>query len=444
MWDDEINKRIKEAADQYHPSYDEDAWNKMEQLLDEHLPQKKDRRRIIYFFLLAVIVCGGLFFTLYQGSKNKTQGNLSKTISNGQPKVEQSKQSESTAGEQGQDVEKQQTNAKADTKSTGTSGGRYNAPGSTTAQAMSYDSRRQSLPQSIFTVVPASNNKLKSSGQDEKESEPLEPIAKANDQQPGITMQGKLQSSEVRGKSADTTKDISNFEIKSDSSVSKLIVKVNSDKKASDHKPVNKTAQNFNQNFGITFSLGPDISAVDLGRIGEMTLSYGAGLSYDISSHFTVRSGFYASKKIYSAGKDEYKTPPGSGNYNYLESVDANCNVYEIPLTVSYNFGKAKNHNWFASTGLSSYLMKKESYEYYYKYPGSTNIYTKSWSVSNKNKHYFSVLDISAGYNYFVNKRFTLSAEPYLRLPLTGIGAGKIRLNSGGVLFTATLKPFKK
>ena len=88
--------------------------------------------------------------------------------------------------------------------------------------------------------------------------------------------------------------------------------------------------------------------------------------------------------------------------------------------------------------------MKKESYEYYYKYPGSTNIYTKSWSVSNKNKHYFSVLDISAGYNYFVNKRFTLSAEPYLRLPLTGIGAGKIRLNSGGVLFTATLKPFKK
>jgi len=47
MWDEEINKKIKEAADQYHPAYDEEAWGKMEKLLDKHLPQKKDWRRII-------------------------------------------------------------------------------------------------------------------------------------------------------------------------------------------------------------------------------------------------------------------------------------------------------------------------------------------------------------------------------------------------------------
>jgi hypothetical protein len=102
-----------------------------------------------------------------------------------------------------------------------------------------------------------------------------------------------------------------------------------------------------------------------------------------------------------------------------------------------------KNHRWFASTGLSSYLMKKESYVYYYKYPsGNTN--EKSLSISNKNKHYFSVLDLSAGYQYMVNKRLSLMAEPYLRVALSGIGAGKIKLNSGGILFTVILKPFKK
>ena len=42
MWDDEIHKKIKDAADQYHPAYDDNAWSKMEQLLDEHLPIKKD------------------------------------------------------------------------------------------------------------------------------------------------------------------------------------------------------------------------------------------------------------------------------------------------------------------------------------------------------------------------------------------------------------------
>src|SRR5258705_1458375 len=62
MWDEEINKKIKEAADQYHPAYDEDAWSKMEKLLDKHLPQKKDWRRIIYFFPLFMIVAVVLFF----------------------------------------------------------------------------------------------------------------------------------------------------------------------------------------------------------------------------------------------------------------------------------------------------------------------------------------------------------------------------------------------
>ena len=32
MWDDENDKRIKEAADHYHPAYDDTAWEKMEQI----------------------------------------------------------------------------------------------------------------------------------------------------------------------------------------------------------------------------------------------------------------------------------------------------------------------------------------------------------------------------------------------------------------------------
>ena len=126
-----------------------------------------------------------------------------------------------------------------------------------------------------------------------------------------------------------------------------------------------------------------------------------------------------------------------------MYNIDANCKVYELPVTVSYNFGKAGNHQWFASAGLSSYLMKKESYDYYYNNPPG-NIYKKSWSISNKNQNYFSVLGLSAGYEYSFSKRTSLLAEPYLKMPLSGIGAGKVKLNSGGILFTFTLKPFYK
>ena len=57
---DFFDKKIKEAAENHHPAYDEKAWTKMEKLLDKHLPQKKDdRRRIIFFLLLFFLLVGG-------------------------------------------------------------------------------------------------------------------------------------------------------------------------------------------------------------------------------------------------------------------------------------------------------------------------------------------------------------------------------------------------
>src|SRR4029453_11112128 len=61
---DNFDKKMKEAAEQHHPAYDENAWRKMENLLDQHFPQQNNRRR---FFLLAftvLLIGGGAFFFL--------------------------------------------------------------------------------------------------------------------------------------------------------------------------------------------------------------------------------------------------------------------------------------------------------------------------------------------------------------------------------------------
>src|SRR5437870_3254460 len=80
MWDDEIDQKIKEAAGQYHPAYDDDAWIKMEQLLDKHLPTKKDRRRIIYFLPLSLLVGAGVFFLIFRTENmHSPQGNYTKS-----------------------------------------------------------------------------------------------------------------------------------------------------------------------------------------------------------------------------------------------------------------------------------------------------------------------------------------------------------------------------
>ncbi|HQX73879.1 MAG TPA: hypothetical protein PK298_13305, partial [Chitinophagaceae bacterium] len=56
---EDFDKKIKEAAEHHHPAYDEMAWDKMEKLLDKHLPQKEDKKRRFIFFLLLFLFLGG-------------------------------------------------------------------------------------------------------------------------------------------------------------------------------------------------------------------------------------------------------------------------------------------------------------------------------------------------------------------------------------------------
>jgi hypothetical protein len=207
-------------------------------------------------------------------------------------------------------------------------------------------------------------------------------------------------------------------------------------KKSSERK--NKQSRN-----GLSFfvSAGPDISKAGSSKAGKVTLTYGIGAAYTIN-RFTIKTGIFEAKKIYWANPDEYKlswTPP---NVKF-EGADANCRVVEIPLKVSYNFGFTNKSNWFAGAGLSSYLMKDEKYVLEYKTSTGAPYY-HPYEAKNENKHYFSILDISAGYSLQLNKTFTISAEPYLEIPMSGIGAGKIHLNSGGILFTLGVSPFRK
>jgi len=183
------------------------------------------------------------------------------------------------------------------------------------------------------------------------------------------------------------------------------------------------------------------LSFIELSNAGKVKPVYGAGLSYAIGKHLIVSSGFYVAKKIYSATPYQYK----SSGYTapYLKDIGADCKIFEIPISIYYSSKQVKNHSWLGGIGLSSLLMKKETYDYNYQIP-SGQIYSYQKTVDNENKHYFSVLTISAGYQYQLNRHFALIAEPYFKLPLTGIGLGKIKLNSTGILITAAIKPFAK
>jgi hypothetical protein len=88
--------------------------------------------------------------------------------------------------------------------------------------------------------------------------------------------------------------------------------------------------------------------------------------------------------------------------------------------------------------------MKKETYNYFYKHNATGPTYTQKWTLQNENKHLFSVLTFSGGYQRNISNRFFISAEPYIKIPLSGVGFGKVKLNSAGAQFTIGVKPFVK
>jgi hypothetical protein len=427
MLDDEINKRIKEAADRYHPGYNEEAWNKMQQMLDEHLPQKRDWRRIFFYFLLAgLLFCGTAYFVYYTTGKKESSGKVATSLRRNVREAGKKTNSHDSNNVVSAQPEKNGSDYGSQTEVVGVSSFRVKKL-----------EKQNDIPAVTHSAAERATGKNSSSNNDFKTGENAVPAnVQVNDKYAHSADKNETCESRLPSLKDSQPQSVDNSNDSSTDISEKAMVSKNSGSKAS-----GKKQKEFLKRFGITFSAGPDISGVGVNEVGKVTLLYGAGLRYLLSDRISLRTGFYVSKKIYSAKKKYYKPSAFTyADYYYLQNVDANCNVYEIPITISYNFNKRKNHDWFVSTGLSSYLMKKECYKYYYKYP-SGNTTDKSWSLVNRNKHYFSMLDISAGYQYHVNKKLTLSAEPYLKLPLTGIGDGKIRLKSSGLLFSVTLQP---
>ena len=440
MWSDEINKKIEEAEGSNNPAYNDKAWENMELLLDKHLPQKKKRRRFILLLLPFILAGGTIFFILQQkkthdisisdqentivkpsSSIDKLPGNTgnlttpSKKIS-GQPETEETtiknSLSETSTQNPSTPIRQQVNNLKIKPAP-------YN-----------YDNKpSQSLLRKKITPTETTRDNN---------------IASERPVMPDVAVPG---DNSVSNNSTTTIKTKAADPVSNDSATTQKTLTV-TDKKQEDTTQVEITKTKIKHpksktsiigsKFSLNLSFGPDISGVGIDNPGKLEMLYGVGVGYALSKRLTIRSGFFAVSKIYTADSSNYNAPY---TINKLQKVDANCLVYEIPVTLVYNFPTVKKHNWFISGGLSSYLMKKETYGYHYENSwGQPQYYKRSYK--NENTHLFSVISFSGGYQYHFTHRFSIMAEPYIKIPASGIGVGEVKLNSAGMLFTVGFKPF--
>jgi hypothetical protein len=176
---------------------------------------------------------------------------------------------------------------------------------------------------------------------------------------------------------------------------------------------------------------GSDLSFIKYQKAQPLGYNVGLLVGYKFNK-ISIESGISLDKKnYYTTGEyfDKSKIP----FFNNAELLSANgyCRMYEIPLNIKYDISSIKKHTWFATAGLSSYLMNKEFYHYAYKQNG-VNGYG-SYPYFHTTKNWFSVVNLSAGYQLQMNTKTNLRIEPYYKTTLSGVGTGSLTITSAGL-----------
>lgn len=183
----------------------------------------------------------------------------------------------------------------------------------------------------------------------------------------------------------------------------------------------------------------PDISTVPSGTSAKISTNVGALATYALGSKFSVTSGAVYAKKYYnSTGTYASVTNPGTtGDWE----VKADCNVLDIPLNVNYKLLNKKSLSVSVNTGLSSYFMLKEKYQYVTQLPGQDQ-QVKNAEFDNQNQHIFGIANVSVSFDHKISDNLSVGVQPFAKLPLTGIGNNNVDLRSTGVSFSISIGLF--
>jgi hypothetical protein len=188
--------------------------------------------------------------------------------------------------------------------------------------------------------------------------------------------------------------------------------------------------------FVLSIIAAPDISSSPSSLSNKVSTNLGFLGTYSLTEKLSVTTGLLYAKKLYDYGATSasaYGATTGEG-----WEVDADCRVLDIPLNLNYQLFKKGNNSLSLNTGLSSYFMLNEKYKYIND-DGLGNKSVSTLEIVNKNRHPFGVANLSISLNRQVTSQLSVGVQPFLKIPLTGVGYHDTKLRSTGVAFSLNL-----
>lgn len=441
---DSLDERIRQAAQQFEPPFEEADWLAMEALLDG---RKKDRTPFLIWWLTDAIMIGLLllicikiefFNNVSQNStiQKEKLGILAKKRSDAKvnhPITNNGGQSQSTPTYRDlaeTAIPKPNEIKEISNFENGLQGAKENF--GVLEGDKSIKNKNHKKPKAIlkrpYVVKVEQNTVLSSNIEDKKQA-----ISSATDLKE-IEESGKNNLAEFLEKSstvnitipliADTVTRLEDTQrtIQEDTAL-----KVEASNKSPLQTKRNPTFKPFVFASG---SYGFERNWVTGGSVGASERVFGGFIGIQFSKRWGVQTGVLKTVKQYTGGDGSYKIPANS-YWNKLTRVRAVCSILEIPILLRFNAVVKKNSNIYLSSGFVIHVMEKEEYHYNYQRTNGTSGYAKRFFASD-NVHWFSGAYFGLGYERNLIKNVSISAEPFIKIPIQGIGQGSVKLFSAG------------
>lgn len=447
-----IEEKIKQAAENSLPAFDEKAWQAMEAKLDK---EQKRRRPLIWWILLPLVLAGGwgvYMYDLKKDSKKATSTvNTLRNNSSGDIAATDTKVVSTTSG--------------ADKASPATIEIRTDANKKDNVDGTAPATFKNSYTQPLVSRQGSQKIRSNRNGYRRKgflkttvESPFPEDIAGKSGALPGDEETSDL-NGEMPSKKNETVQTAENTVASPQptplGSKEEPVMKVDKvepkrddikEQSKKEQKPSEKKKKNTRYSNGLYLMA---MAGADVGNTkpfsytnSSVTARYGLGVGYRFNNRLSVQTGFYATNKKYVATTDEYKVKPGSPMSQYnIEKIKAANLVYEIPLSIRFDIVQKPSIILYGIAGASTYIMQKEKYDCSYWY--YNNLYEREWKFTG-NRHFFSTAVFSFGIEKPLSNKFSLLAEPSFSLPLSGVGDGSMKIYSTALLLGIKYQPFKK
>jgi hypothetical protein len=458
-----MDDKARQAADHFTTAFNEDAWAKMELLLD-----KDKRRRRGFFWWWLVPVCllllgGSTFFLLRRTVPAKPLAAVSlQEKTNSKASSGKTEGYAATEKNNGQ-VEKQPETTGVQPGTTRPSAGNAAIPGDASAAPVITGTAGKPAANNVAgsdTPAPTAITVTKKSTVSNKQKTAGKKPVPAKQQHRFFAKAGssQIQRSQVIHATTQPGKNITKNETtiaataalpqgqavqtntgKADSSnlqvaasrpvVAKDTLPPADTAIAAQKKSKKDRARPKRWDFSLAGTL--DYTSVQFRTANKLSPGAGVGIAYHFSDKWSVATGIAVSQKYYLADSTDYRNAYKPNSHYLIRGIDARCTVIEIPLNLQYRFKQGKTGSWLAVAGLSTYLMQKEVYRYDYLYYGRSVQW--DYTFNNQNRHFFSILNIAAGYRHALGKTVGIQVTPYLKIPVSGIGQGRVSLYSGGL-----------